>query len=192
MAYDTLTRSVLSTLSFDAERSRLELGGAPFGFHADAYNTRVLRICEDMMGYQEAGRLLYECAEATTYELLKKTLLDGPGKGEFQALSLTERLEAVFEIYKALAYGAILVAAASPDRARFTSASSYLAEGWLENKERWHLDDREGPACHDICGHIAAAMAVAAGKPPGSYRVTEVQCRSYRNGALCEFLAEVR
>jgi hypothetical protein len=131
MAYDTLTRSVLSTLSFDAERSRLELGGAPFGFHADAYNTRVLRICEDMMGYQEAGRLLYECAEATTYALLKKTVLDGPGNGEFQALGLTERLEAVFEIYKALAYGAIFVAAATPDRARFNSASSYLAEaGW--------------------------------------------------------------
>lgn len=192
MSRTQLADRLFSTMTFDKERSRLEIGGAEVSFHCDKFNTRILKNFEDVMGYEEGGRLLSACAESTTYDSLQRFLGEGEAGVAFQALGLAERLEAIFEMFKVLAYGAIAVQTATPESARFTSASSYLAEGWLENQARWHLDEREGPACHDICGHIAAAMAVATGKPAGSYRVKETRCRAYKGATECEFLAEAK
>jgi len=192
MAYETISNAYLSTLAFDPERSRLQIGGSEVSFHCDKFNTRILKNFEDIMGYQEGGQLLFEASEHTTYDMLNAFLSQPPASTEFATLDLRQRLEAIFELFKVLAYGAITVKTATAEQACFSSATSYLAEGWLENQERWHLDEREGPACHDIRGHLAAAMALAVGKPRGSYKVSETECRVYKNGRSCEFAAEVR
>jgi predicted hydrocarbon binding protein len=66
-----------------------------------------------------------------------------------------------------------------------------VAEGWLENLERWNWTLRDNPVCHDACGQIAAAFSVAFGKPADTYSVKETQCRSTGADA-CEFVVEVK
>lgn len=192
MAYETLTSLYLSTLSFDSQHSRLDIGGTAVAFHCDKFNTRILKNFEDVMGYQEGGQLLASTAERTSYVALEHFLGSGAGATQFAPLDLAERLEAICELFKVLAYGAISLVEATPERCVFESATSYLAAGWLENRERWHLDEREGPACHDVRGHLAAAVALAAGKPEGSYMVSETGCRAYQDGPVCRFVAEVK
>ncbi len=191
MAHEALVNAYLATLKHDQDRSRLELGGIEVSFHCDKFNTRILKNFEDVMGYHEGGKVLASCAEATTYEALRKFLGAGEAAAIFAPLPLGARLEAIFELFKVLAYGAVETLEASPEGARFMSRTSYLAEGWLENKERWHLDEREGPACHDIRGHLAAAMAIATGKPQGSFKVQETKCRAFKGADVCEFVVEV-
>lgn len=192
MAHQALVDSYLATLSFDRERSRLQIGGVEVSFHCDKFNTRVLKNFEDVMGYEQGGQLLFESAAATSHAALSRFLLAGPGAAAFTPLDFHARLEAAAELFKVLAYGAIEIVSATPLKAVFRSRTSYLAEGWLENKDRWNLDEREGPACHDIRGHLAAALAVAAGRPWSGYRVVETQCRAYKNAPVCEFVAEVK
>jgi predicted hydrocarbon binding protein len=192
MANQDIVNAFLGTLAFDKQTSQLGLGGAAVAFHCDKFNTRILKNFEDVIGYEGGGELLFRMAERTTYSALERFLCAGPAASVFGALDLRGRLEAIFELFKALAYGAVEIVELSPEKARFTSKTSYLAEGWLENKSRWNLDEREGPACHDIRGHLAAAMALSTGKPQGSYRTRETQCRAYKNATICEFVVEVK
>ncbi len=192
MATQNLVDTYLSTLTFDPAKSRLEIAGGPVAFHCDKFNTRILKNFEDVIGYERGGDLLYRMAECTTYASLQRFLCAGAGAPFFSGLELRARVDAALELFKVRAYGAVEIADFAPEKIRFTSKTSYLAAGWLENKERWNLDEREGPACHDIRGHLAAALAVATGKPVGAYRVVETQCRAYKNAPICEFVAEVK
>jgi hypothetical protein len=90
-----------------------------------------------------------------------------------------------------LAYGAFEGNGVSEAGGKVTSKSSYVAEGWLENLERWNWTLRENPVCHDACGQIAAALAVAFGKPVETYSVTETACRA-KGDDTCEFVVEVK
>lgn len=192
MAYEEVVNGFLKTMAFDQNRSRLSIAGTEVSFHCDKFNTRILKNFEDVMGYEDAANLLFEMAERTTYDSLKKLLSDTPLGDEFKSLSPEDKIGATFEIFKVLAYGSIVPEEITSDKAVFTSKHSYLAEGWLENRDNWHLDERLGPACHDIRGHLAAVMELVFDKEPGSYKVTEKQCRAYKDASICEFVVEVK
>jgi len=180
---ENILNRYLGTLSFDAERSRLEIGGTEVAYHCDKFNTRILKNIEDVMGYEDGSKLLREWAEKTTHESLESFL----GKdSEFQALDPRGRMETILEIFKILAYGAISIKSFGETGAVFTSPHSYLAEGWLENRKAWGWTLRQGPACHDMCGHLAAAMCIAFGKPVGSFLAQETSCRTM-DAAECVF-----
>ncbi|HRY61444.1 MAG TPA: hypothetical protein P5266_04535 [Candidatus Fermentibacter sp.] len=175
MAYDSIVNRYLGTLGFDADRSRLAIGGVEVAFHCDKFNTRILKNIEDVMGYEDGGRLLREWAEKTTHESLAKFF---KGDSEFAALAPRGRVEAILELFKVLAYGAVSIKSFGDGGAVFSSPYSYLAEGWLENKKAWGWTLRQGPACHDMCGHLAAAMSIAFGKPIGAFTAVETSCRT--------------
>ncbi|MDX9723958.1 MAG: hypothetical protein RBU37_24625 [Myxococcota bacterium] len=181
-----------AALSFDAARSALSLSGDRVAFHCDKFNTRILKNFEDVMGYEDGGKLLCDMAASTTYAALNRALVEGENAAAFAALDLRGKLEAITEYFKLLAYGAIEIVELSPTQAKVVSSHSYLAEGWLENKKRWNLDERMGPACHDLRGHLAAAMCICTGRPLGSFHCTETLCRAYKNGERCEFTVEVQ
>jgi hypothetical protein len=181
----------LGTVKADAEKSRLEFGGTEVSFHCDKFNTRIVKGLEDVVGYEEAKRILAHQAEVTHYAFLKKFFVDGPGAEAFGAMSPEEKLTAIFEIYKLLAYGAFNADGVDASGGPLTSPSSYVAEGWLENLERWHWSLRDNPVCHDACGHLAAALAVAFDEPIETFTVSETKCRS-KGDDVCEFAAEVK
>jgi len=181
----------LGTVKADAERSRLEFGGTEVSFHCDKFNTRIIKGLEDVVGFEEAKKLLAHQAETTNYALLETFLGEGEPAEVFGSLSPEEKLAAVFEIYKILAYGAFDGGAVGEGGGTVTSPYSYLAEGWLENMERWNWSLRDNPVCHDACGCIAAALAMAFGKPTGTYAVSETKCRS-KGDDICEFAVEVK
>jgi hypothetical protein len=172
------------------DRSRLMIGGTEMAFHCDKFNTRICKNLEDVLGVEEGGELLRASAEQTTHAFLTQFLDDGDRKAQFEALSPQERLQTIFGIFKVLAYGALEIVELSEEKSVFRSASTYLSEGWRENQKRWRWVDREDPACHDIRGHLSAAMALAFDKPVGSYDLVETKCRAMGQDA-CEFVAEV-
>jgi hypothetical protein len=144
-----LADKLLATIAFDRATSTLKLGGVGVSFHCDKFNTRILKNFEDVMGYEDGGMLIRTAAARTSFAFLSQFLTTPDIAPSFAAMDPSGRLETIFEIYKALAYGAIRVQDVARTSAVFVSDTSYLAEGWLENRERWHLDEREGPACHD-------------------------------------------
>lgn len=182
---------LVSTVKADPERSRLEFGGTEVSFHCDKFNTRVIKGMEDVIGFEQAVRLLSASSETTHYAMLKQFFLDGEGKAAFAALSPGDKLAACFEAYKVFAYGAFDGAGLGETGGKVVSKSSYIAEGWLENLERWKWSLRENPVCHDACGQIAAAAAIAFGKAAGTYAVVETKCRS-KGDDVCEFAVEVK
>lgn len=189
MSHDNIVKAYLDTLGFDPEKSVLVIGGTDVAFHCDKFNTRILKNIEDVMGYEEGSILLRNWAARTTYKAFKKFLVDGAGSSMFGGLDPRGRMEAQFELFKVLAYGAVKVDRLDEAGGSFSSKTSYLAEGWLENKKAWGWELRQGPACHDMCGHISAAMSLAYGKPEGAFTVRETDCRT--TGAdSCIFIAE--
>lgn len=181
----------LGTVKADAEKSRLEFGGTEVSFHCDKFNTRIVKGLEDVVGFEEATKLLAHQAEVTHYAFLKTFFVDGPGAEAFATMSPEEKLAAIFEIYKLLAYGAFNADGITAAGGTLSSPTSYVAEGWLENLERWNWTLRDHPVCHDACGHLAAALAIAFDKPAETYTVSETKCRS-QGDDVCEFAAEVK
>ena len=130
-------------------------------------------------------------AQKTTYDAMKYVLNETDVGIDIKALGKKEQLEAFLEILSALAYGSIELVKFEDKMITFQSKHSYLAEGWIENKKKWKLDEREGPACHDIRGHLSAIIALIEKKPFDAYTVQEVSCRVYKDAAVCKFVAEV-
>jgi hypothetical protein len=182
---------LLATMAFDSALSRLSLAGTDVSFHCDKFNTRILKNLEDVMGYEAGARVLRETAAQSSRDLLARFLNEPCLSGTWQALDLRSRLEAILELFKVMAFGAIRVVDIHQTGATFASPTSYLAEGWIENRDRWRLDAREGPACHDICGHLAAAVSLTHDVPLARVTVTEQACRAFRDARECEFIAEV-
>jgi hypothetical protein len=182
---------LLATMAFDSALSRLSPGESDVSFHCDKFNTRILKNLEDMMGYEAGGRVLRETAAQSSRDLLARFLNEPGLNGTWQGLDLRSRLEAILELYRVMAFGAIRVVDVRQSGATFASATSYLAEAWIENRSRWHLDAREGPACHDICGHLAAAVSLTIDVPLARVKVTETTCRAFRDARECEFVAAV-
>jgi hypothetical protein len=182
---------MIDTIEVHPEKSRLEFGGAEVSFHCDKFNTRVVKGLEDVVGFNDANRILASISEKSHYDLLTTFLNSGDAADDFASLSPEDKVASIFEIYKVFAYGSFDSSGIGESGGIVTSGSSYVAEGWLENMERWNWELRGKPVCHDACGHIAAAVGFAYGKPAGTYTVTETKCRSMGDD-LCEFKVEVK
>ena len=187
----SLTEAYEHSVNFSPEKSRLEKGNHEVAFHGDRLNTRITKGIEDVLGIEGARSILVPTAETSTYGLLKDFFHSDRFKDDFSSLTPIERLKAVFEIFRMLGYGAVEIEEFSEGAARFSSKSSYLAEGWLANLEKWNWKIREDPVCHDLCGYLQSAMAIALDKPAGSFTVNEKQCRAMGK-EKCEFTAEVK
>jgi len=186
-----IKEAFLGTIKADADKSRLEFGGTEVSFHCDKFNTRVVKGLEDVVGFDGAHDLLSHQAEITHHAFLKKFLGDGPGAEAFSGLSPEDKLAAIFEIYKVLAYGSFDGSAVNDGGGKVVAKFSYVAEGWLENLERWNWTLRDNPVCHDACGQVAAALSLTFDKPVGTYSVTETTCRA-KGDDVCEFVVEVK
>lgn len=191
MKYDAIVGKYLGLLEFDQEKSKLSIAGTAVSYHCDKFNTRILKNLEDVMGYKRAGEMLSKMAAKTTYDAMKYVLNETEAGSDIKTLTKKEQIEAFLEILKALAYGSIELVEYDSSKAIFQSKHSYLAEGWLENEKRWKLDLREGPACHDIRGHLSAIMAMVEGKPLNTFTVQETSCRTFEDSPVCKFVAEV-
>jgi hypothetical protein len=189
VSHDGIVKAFLDTLGFDGSKSILTIGGTDVAFHCDKFNTRILKNIEDVMGYEEGSLLLKKWASQTTYAAFRKFLSEGSGSAGFSTLDAKGKLEAQLEMFKVLAYGAVRITKFNAESCVFSSRTSYLAEGWLENKAAWGWGLRMGPACHDMCGHLSAAMSLAFGKPEGAYVVQETACRTM-GADECVFEAE--
>lgn len=189
--YEAIVDKYLGLKEFDQKKSKLSIAGTPVSYHCDKFNTRILKNLEDVMGYARAGEMLSKMAQKTTYDSMKYVLDETEVGADIKTLGKKEQLEAFLEILSALAYGSIELVEYSTNLSTFQSKHSYLAEGWLENKKSWKLDEREGPACHDIRGHLSAIMALVEEKPIEAYSVKEITCRTYENAPICKFIAEV-
>ena len=184
----SLTEAYKQGMNFFPEKSRLEMGHHEVAFHCDKFNTRIIKGLENVLGIDEAKGILISTAEHSTYEMLEDFFHSEKYREIFSSLTPMERLQTIFEIFKVLGYGAVNVDELGERTARFSSKSSYLSEGWLENMERWNWKMREAPVCHDLCGYLQGAMAIALDKPAGSFAVKENRCRAMGE-EICEFSA---
>jgi predicted hydrocarbon binding protein len=186
-----IVRAYGASLEIDAKRSRIRIGGHEVSFHCDKFNTRIIKGFEDVVGFDDAGRLLAASAEQASYKMFSDFFAGGGQLDAFNALSAQDRLATLFEMGKLLGYGAVNIESVSETQATFVSPSSYLAEGWLENQERWNWKPRKNPVCYDMNGFLQAALAFVFAKPEGSYKVTETTCRA-KGDQVCTFKAEVK
>lgn len=178
------------TMEIDAAKSRIRIGGHEVAFHCDKFNTRIIKGLEDVVGVKDAAKLLIESSEQAAYGMFTD-FFQGDTKAAFDALAPEDKMATLIEIGKMLGYGAVTVNSVSDAGGDFTSPSSYLAEGWLENMNRWNWKLRDNPACYDMSGYLAAALAYSYGKEPGTYKVLEGNCRA-KGDDVCTFKAEVK
>jgi hypothetical protein len=178
----------ISTIESDARRSRLKVAGTEVAFHCDKFNTRIIKGLESITGFDKLAIMISRISEETHYNLVQK-IIQADSEKRFASLSRTDKLAAIFEIYKVFGYGNFDVSKLTEDGGEVTAKKSYLAEGYLENQQRWNWGPRFRPFCVDADGYIAAAMAITFGKPVGTYIVRESKCRAMGN-PVCIF--EVR
>lgn len=179
-----------ATMEIDAAHSRIRMGGHEVAFHCDKFNTRIIKGLEDVIGIQDAAKLLIDSAEKSSYQMFAD-FFQGDNKAAFDGLSPEDKLDTLIEMGKMLGYGGVDVKTLSDKGGEFSSPYSYLAEGWLENKDRWNWSLRKNPVCYDMSGFLQAALAFIYGKKPSSYSVTETSCRA-QGDKLCTFKAEVK
>ncbi|NLI99179.1 hypothetical protein GX441_11045 [bacterium] len=185
-----ILESYLKTFMIDAEHSRIRIGNHEVAFHCDKFNTRIIKGLEDVIGVADSYKLLVASAEKATLQMFSDFLVSEI-KPQFDALSPEDKFTTLVEIGKLLGYGALNASRISDKGGEFSSPSSYLAEGWLENQTRWNWKQRTDPVCYDMCGFIAGVLSIVYGKPAGTYKVTEMECRS-KGDSVCNFKAEVK
>ncbi len=176
-------------MEIDAAHSRIRIGGHEVAFHCDKFNTRIIKGLEDVIGIPDAAKMLIASAEASSYQMFVD-FFKGDRKAAFDSLSPEDKIATLIEMGKMLGYGGVDVKSLSEKGGDFVSPYSYLAEGWLENKDRWNWSLRKNPVCYDMSGFLQAALAFVWGKKTGSYKVIETTCRS-TGDELCTFKAEV-
>lgn len=183
---------LLESTDYDAERARLSFGAHEVSYHCDKFNTRVIKGLEDVIGYEDAHSILEKTAGESTIKLIGDFFENTDASDEFAELeSPDDKLNYIFEVFKAGGYGAFEISSADENGGEITSPSSYIAEGWLENMERWKWPRRENPVCHDSCGYISAAFSIAFDKDELSYKTAETTCRSCGDD-ICTFKVEVK
>jgi len=178
------------TMVIDAGKSRIRIGGHEVSFHCDKFNTRIIKGFEDVVGIEDASRLLCASAEQSSYKMFTD-FFQGNQRQAFDSLPPEDKVATLLEMGKILGYGAVNIDSISASGGQFTSPYSYLAEGWLENLSRWNWKLRTAPVCYDMCGFIQASLAFIFGKKPGSYKVAETTCRA-KGDKVCTFKAEVK
>lgn len=178
------------SMEIDAAHSRIRIGGHEVAFHCDKFNTRIIKGLEDVIGVDDARNLLVTSAENAAYKMFSDFLV-GDHKASFDGLSPEDKIATLLEIGKKLGYGSATAKSVSDSGGEFSAPHSYLAEGWLENMDRWNWKLRENPVCSDMSGFLQAVLAFSFGKPAGSYKVTETTCKAKGDDA-CTFKAEVK
>ena len=185
---DSIVEKTKAAIAIDADRARITIAGHEVAYHCDKFATRIIKGLEDILGVEKASELLANSAAVTTLEMNQALVKLEPDWGSF---SVSQRLEKVFEIYKLLGFGAVKAERMDGSSTKVTSKSSYLAEGYLENMQRWMWPVREKIFCHDMCGYLQSAWALVSEKPLDAVAVKETQCRA--TGAdQCVFIVEVK
>jgi predicted hydrocarbon binding protein len=183
-----MTEKLKASITFDAARSRISVGGEEFAYHCDKFNIRIIKGLEDVLGPAKARELIMRTASQNLLEMFKSFAAFMP---EFQAASVAEKLMGFAECWKILGFGAVTFDKMDGSSTQARSTTSYLAEVYLENMQRWGWPVRKTPFCYDLEGYLQAAFAVATGKDLASISVTETQCRT--TGAdSCIFEVEVK
>jgi len=178
--------TVMGMISINAEKSVIKLGEIEIAFHCDKFNTRIFRGFEDTLGFEKARDLIFASAHNTTYDNLTKFSSE-----IIKNMKPSDAIASFFELYKVLGYGNFTVLDVYANGGgRVKGDPSYMAEGWLENQEKWHWAPRKQGVCHEEAGHIAAAWELAYNLKKGSVRVTETICKA-AGGPYCEFQVEV-
>jgi hypothetical protein len=185
---DSIVEKTKAAIKIDADLARITIAGQEVAYHCDKFATRIIKGLEDILGVEKASELLANSAATTTLELNQALVKLEP---DWDKLGVPQRLEKIFEIYKLLGFGAVKAEKMDGSSTKVTSKSSYLAEGYLENMQRWMWPIREKIFCHDMCGYLQSAWALATDKPLGAFAVKETQCRT--TGAdQCVFIVEVK
>lgn len=185
---NAIAEKFLATTEIDVPHSRIKMGGEEVAYHCDKFGTRIIKGLEDVMGYEKAAELISHSAAVTVTDLLTNFISKQP---EWAGLDVAGKLAAIFDIYKLLGAGAFTAEKTDGSSTKVTSKSSYIAEGWLENMARWRWDLRENPVCHDNCGYLRAAFALATGKSIDAITVKETECRAAGKDA-CVFEVGVK
>lgn len=155
-----------------AGRGSFVAGGEPLVFHCHHYNLALQRLIEDCLGVDDATSLFVRAAEEVAYPFLERH-----AEG---TLGHAARLELAVALHAELGFGKL--------RARGDDAAGdavgerlHYATGW-----RSKLAPRSEPVCAFHAGYLAAALAVAAGLPMGSFEVHEHACVG-RGDDACRF-----
>ena len=183
-----IVEKLQASVKVDPARSRISVAGEEFAYHCDKFATRIIRGLEDVLGVDKARDLIARSAAQTYLDTINSFAAPMP---EWKSASVVDKLEAMAESWKTFGFGAVTYDKMDGSSTTARSASSYLAEGYLENMERWKWPVRKTPFCHDQVGYLQAAFAAATGKDLSAIKVTETQCRS--TGAdMCVFEVEVK
>ncbi len=177
-----------ASIAVDAARSWISVGGEEFAYHCDKFNTRIIKGLEDVLGPAKARELIMRTASQNLLEMFKSFAASTP---EFQAADTAEKLTGLTECLKLLGFGAVALDKMDGSSTQARSTTSYLAEGYLENMQRWGWPVRKAPFCYDLEGYLQAAFAAATGKDLASISVTETQCRT-AGADSCIFEVEVK
>ena len=184
--YHQIAQDLLGTVQVDADRSRIELGGSEVAYHCDKFATRIIKGLEDVLGIDKASELLTQAAAKTSYDMLSSFVANEPA---WSGLDVPGKLVAIFDIYKLQGYGAVTPESMDGGSTKVLSDSSYLAEGFFENMQRWGWMMRQKPFCHDMCGYLQAAFALATAKDLSAVKVRETGCRA-AGSTTCVFDVE--
>lgn len=151
------------------------LGGEPLVFHCHHYNVALQNTIEECLGPESDG-LLCDAATEVVAAQLRAVLAENPACQGF-----AERLQLAAELSRLLGFGVLQIEGDS-EGGRVRAPRAHYAQGY-----RAKGIQRTKPACAFHAGFVAAAFAVAAGQPAGTYVAEEVACRAVQGGT-CEFV----
>ena len=159
------------------EHGLMFAAGEPLVFHCHHYNIALQDTIEECLP-ESAGEILCDAATEVAYAQLSAILHANPA-----VLALAQRLDLAAQVHARLGFG-LLHMAGDAHGGRAHTTRSHYSHGY-RTKQRV----RQEPACWFHAGFVAAAFAMATGRPAGSFAVRELRCAAV-SGGDCEFLVE--
>lgn len=146
---------------FDEQTYRHTLNGHEVVLHCHHYMALTTKLAMELEGV-DGTQILAEVAEDTIRPMLETYVAEN-GVSDPAAV-----LQVGAEYYAVMGLGKMVVESAPPG-GKIRVPRSHVDEGWVK---KWGQHDQ--PVNHFTRGYVAAMFAVAARKPPRSYRVQEV------------------
>ncbi|HNF28414.1 MAG TPA: hypothetical protein PKV80_28375, partial [Leptospiraceae bacterium] len=153
----------------------------PLVFHCNHYNIFLQRTIEDAGDYIPAEKILTEGALVSVYSMLRNLFIANQ-----HLKNPTDRLKVASSIYSLLGFGLLPLEDLDQNGGTLQTRVTHYSLAW---KQKWGKRDK--PVDYFTCGYIAAALAAAFFRHPGTYSVLQTQCLSMGD-EINTFISEPR
>lgn len=146
-------------VDFDSAKGRVSMDGEWVVLHCQHFNLGFVQMVLDAAEYIDAGSFMSRSAEENTIRQL----------GPYKAATPEETLDTAHRMFSFLGYGKLDLSGLNESGGEAVAAKSHIGNGWQVK----YTKPAPRPVDFFTQGFIAGALAIAYGKPVGTYKVTQ-------------------